>query len=64
MSLPGPETGLSSAVFSEAMAAHLCLPSPAVNAGGWVGKWTVRGEAVIDKFGDAIMCCKHLPGDT
>ena len=19
---------------------------------------------MIDKFGDAIMCCKHLPGDT
>ena len=64
LSLPGPETGLSSAVFSEAMAAHLCLPSPAVTAGGWVGKNTVRGGAVVDKFGDAIMCCKHLPGDT
>ena len=64
LSLPGPDTGLSSAVFSEAMAAHLCLPSPAVTAGGWVGKCTVRGGAVIDKFGDAIMCCKYLPGDT
>ena len=28
------------------------------------GKCTVRGGAVIDKFGDAIMCCKYLPGDT
>ena len=46
------------------MAAHLCLPSPAVVTGGWVGKNTVRGGAVIDHFGDAVMCCKHLPGDT
>ena len=64
LALPGPDTGLSSPVFTEAMAAHLCLHSPAVAAGGWVGKVTVRGGAVIDKFGDAIMNCKHLPGDT
>ena len=30
LALPGPDTGLSSSVFVEAMAAHLCLPSPAV----------------------------------
>ena len=64
LALPGPDTGLSSPVFTEAMAAHLCLHSPAVIAGGWVGKVTVRGGEVIDKFGDAIMNCKHLPGDT
>ena len=64
LALPGPDNGLSSPVFSEAMAAHLCLPSPAVTAGQWVGRTTVRGGAMIDKFGDAIMCCKHLPGDT
>ena len=64
LALPGPDTGLSTKVFSEAMAAHLCLPSPAVVTGGWVGKSTVRGGAVIDHFGDAVMCCKHLPGDT
>ena len=63
LSLAGPDNGLSSAVI-EAVAAHLCLPSPSVTAGGWVGKSTVRGGAVIDKFGDAIMCCKYLPGDT
>ena len=43
LSLPGPDTGLSSSVFVETMAAHLCLPSPAVTAGGWVGRMTVRG---------------------
>ena len=55
LALPGPDTGLSSKVFSEAMSAHLCLPSPAVVGGGWVGKTTVRGGAMIDKFGDAVM---------
>ena len=64
LALPGPDTGLSTPAFCEAMAAHLCLPSPAVTAGGWVGKNTVRGGARIDKFGDSIMNCKHLPGDT
>ena len=29
LTLPGPHTGLSAAVFSEATCAHLCLPSPA-----------------------------------
>ena len=55
LALPGPETGISSKVFSEAMAAHLCLPSLAVVTDGWVGKNTVRGGAVIDQFGNAIM---------
>ena len=64
LALPGPDTGLSSPVFMEAMAAHLCLPSPSVRAGGWVGKNTVRGGAIIDKFGDNIMNCRNLPGDT
>ena len=30
LALPGSLNGLSSAVFAEAMCAHLCLPSPAV----------------------------------
>ena len=30
LALPGPETGLSSKIFSEAMAAHLRLPTPDV----------------------------------
>ena len=64
ISLPGPKTGLSSAVFVEAFAAHLCLPSPAVTSGGWVGRNTMRGGGIIDQFGDTIMNCKKLPGDT
>ena len=54
LALPGPDTGISSKAFTEAMASHLCLPSPSVVL-GWVGKYTVRGGAVIDKFGDAVM---------
>ena len=46
------------------MASHLCLPSPSVDLGGWVGKNTVRGGALIDHYGDTVMNCKHLPGDT
>ena len=37
LALPGPHTGLTSKVFAEAMAAHLCLPSPTVTASGYVG---------------------------
>ena len=64
LALPGPGTGLSSAVFVEAMAAHLCIASRAVTAGGWVERTTVRGGPVLDMYGDAIMNCKNLPGDT
>ena len=62
--LPGPKTGLSAAVFAEAMAARLCLHSPAVVASGKVGQPVARGGAIIDPFGDAINCCNALPGDT
>ena len=62
--LPGPKTGLPSPVFAEAMAARLCLHSPAVVASGKVGQPVSRGGAVIDPFGDAINCCNALPGDT
>ena len=63
-SLPGPHTGLSSAVFSEAMAARLCLHSPAVVSSGMVGRPVGTSGAIIDPFGDAILCCKELPGDS
>ena len=64
LALPGPSTGLSTPVFAEAMAAHLCLPSPAVCDSGWVGKPLGRRGEVIDNFGDAIMNCSDLPGDS
>ena len=58
LALPGPETGLSSAVFVEAAAAHLCLPSPACSdkVGQKVGRTTV------DIYGDKVRSVA-LPGD-
>ena len=42
----------------------LCLPSPAVRDGGWVGKRVGGRGEVIDKYGDAVMCCKEICGDS
>ena len=51
--LPGPETTLTSAEFSEAAAAALCLPSPAcVERLGQV----IRGAQVVDLYGEAVQC--------
>ena len=58
LALPGPETGLSSAAFSEALAAHLCMPSPA--CAGKLGMKVAR--QTLDAFGDAVMAA-NLPGD-
>ena len=60
LSLPGPVTGLSSQVFAESLAAHLCLASPAVLASRQVGQNIGRRGAVIDPYGDAIMNCRDL----
>ena len=49
--LPGPDTSLTSAEFSEAAAAALCLPSPAcMEKLGQV----IRGRQVVDLFGEAV----------
>ena len=64
LALPGTSTGLSSSVFAEAMAAHLCLGSPALRSSGWVGRPVGRKSVTIDLFGDAVMNCDDLPGDT
>ena len=50
-SLPGPDTSLTSAEFSEAAAAALCLPSPAcMERLGQV----IRGRQVVDLFGENV----------
>ena len=64
LALPGSSTGLSSPVFAEAMAAHLCLPSPAMLESGWVGKVLGRRGQTIDHYGDTVMNCGELPGDS
>ena len=49
--LPGPDTSMSSAEFSEAAAAALCLPSPAcMERLGQV----IRGRQVVDVFGETV----------
>lgn len=60
--LPGPTTGLSSQVFAEPMASHLCLPSPVLATSGWVGQKVGRKGIIIDVFGDTVMNCNDLPG--
>ena len=49
--LPGPDASLSSAEFSEAAAAALCLPSPAcMERLGTI----IRGSQVVDHFGENV----------
>ena len=50
-SLPGPDSSLTSAEFSEAAAAALCLPSPAcLEKLGQI----IRGRQVVDLFGETV----------
>ena len=62
LALPTPSTGLSGRVFSEAVAAHLCLPSPAIRE--WVGKPVGRNRRTIDAYADAVLNCRDIPGDS
>ena len=64
LALPGSTNGLSAAVFAEVLSAHLCLPSPAVVGSSWVGKTVGRRGVEVDVFGDAVMNCSDLPGDS
>ena len=59
LAIPGAESRLTNAEFSEAAAANLCLPSPA--CAGRVGE-VIRGRVTIDKYGDNIQATS-LPGD-
>ena len=59
LALPGPDSSLSNAEFSEAAATNLILPSPACT--GRVGE-TVRGRRKVDLYGDNIQATS-LTGD-
>ena len=50
LALPGPGSALNSAVFAEAFAVHLCLPSPVCERR--VGE--KLGRATVDRYGDSI----------
>jgi hypothetical protein len=52
------------AVFRESLSAHMCLPSPALREGGWVGRPVGTKGKVVDKFGDVVLCCPEIPGDS
>ena len=57
--LPHSQTSFTSAEFSEGVAAHLCVPSPACSTR--MGE-VVLGRQVVDKFGDEVISAK-LCGD-
>ena len=59
LALPGPVTGLTSPIFSEAVCSSLCLPSPSCRerVGEKIGKTTV------DLYGDRVMATP-LSGDS
>ena len=46
------------------MLAHLCLASPAIVNGGWVGKKVGRNGEVINKYGDTVMNCSDIYHNT
>lgn len=64
LTCPSRDLGMSSPVFKEALSAHLCLPSPAIRDGAWVGKRVGTKGDVIDKFGDKVMCNTEICGDS
>ena len=66
LATPSQDLSIPTAAFREALSSHLCLPSPAIRTGGWAGKMVGKGkrEEVIDRFGDAVMCCRDLCGDS
>ena len=64
LATPGNGLSMSRPVFQEAFARHLCLPSPAIREGGWEGKQLGRQRQTVDKFGDTVVNCESVTGDT
>ena len=63
LALPSGDNSISSSVFKEALSNHLCLPSPAIRSGGWLGKQVGTKGQIVDKFGDSVLCCNEIVGD-
>ena len=61
LSLPGPTNGLTTPLFQEVMAMHLCLCSPTCRM--ILGQSVGNRGAVVGAFGDEVMCAT-LPQDT
>ena len=64
LAIPGSNLSISSSAFKEAISANLCLPSPAIVNGGWVGQPVGQRGERIDKFGDNVVNCHIIFGDT
>ena len=64
LATPSSNLTISSPAFKEALSSHLCLPSPAVINGGWLGKPVGKRGMVIDKFGDNVLNCNEIFGDS
>ena len=58
---PSPLTSIPGPLFQQAMAWRFCVPSPALH--NLVGQPVGSEGAVMDPYGDSLMCAK-LPGDT
>ena len=61
LGLPGPTNGLTTPVFREVMAQHLCLPSPACSS--ILGQRAGAFGGIVGLFGDEVMTAT-LPADT
>ena len=61
LGLPGPTNGLTTPVFREVMAQHLCLPSPA--CASILGQRAGAFGGIVGQFGDEVMTAA-LPQDT
>ena len=64
LAIPSRDNCLSTMVFREAMSAHLCLGSPALREGNWIGRPVGTKGEVIDRYGDSVLCCHEVPGDS
>ena len=64
LAIPSRDNCLSTKVFREAMSSHLCMGSPALRDGNWIGRPVGTQGEVIDRFGDAVLCCHEIPGDS
>ena len=65
LAIGNPDLSLSARVFREAFSSsHLCLPSPELRDGGWAGRPVGSKGDVVEKFGDSVMCCNQIPGNS
>ena len=57
LSLPGPDSSLTSEEFTQCVEVHLCLPSTACFT--LIGMQVGRGLGKVDKFGDSVVAVRE-----